>query len=61
LVLPHLQAEATVRENLERALSDEYIVDTAGDGREALKAVLQASPTLIVSGCAIDEQRIEGF
>ena len=84
--------EATLREHLARALSDDYMVDTAGDGREALTAVMRALPELIVtdivmpdidgiellktlrstrrtqtvpvlliSGRALDEQRIEGF
>jgi PAS domain S-box-containing protein len=87
-----VEDEATLREHLARTLSDDYVVDTAGDGREALRAVLQALPELIVtdivmpdidgiellktlrstrrtqtvpvlliSGRAIDEQRIEGF
>jgi PAS domain S-box-containing protein len=87
-----VEDEATLREHLARALSDEYVVDTAGDGREALAAVMKASPALIVtdivmpdidgiellktlrstrrtqmipvlliSGRAIDEQRIEGY
>jgi DNA-binding response OmpR family regulator len=87
-----VEDEATLREHLAQALSDEYVVDTAEDGRAALRAVLQALPELIVtdivmpnidgiellktlrsarrtqtipvlliSGRAIDEQRIEGF
>jgi PAS domain S-box-containing protein len=87
-----VEDEATLREHLAQALSDEYVVETAGDGREALRAVMQALPELIVtdivmpgidgiellktlrstrrtqtvpvlliSGRAIDEQRIEGF
>jgi DNA-binding response OmpR family regulator len=87
-----VEDEATLREHLAEALSDEYVVDTAGDGRAALRAVLQALPELIVtdivmpdidgiellrvlrstrrtqtvpvlliSGRALDEQRIEGF
>src|SRR5882757_7505135 len=87
-----VEDEATLREHLARALSDDYIVDTAGDGREALTAVMRALPELIVtdivmpdidgiellktlrstrrtqtvpvlliSGRALDEQRIEGF
>lgn len=87
-----VEDEATLREHLARALSDDYMVDTAGDGREALTAVMRALPELIVtdivmpdidgiellktlrstrrtqtvpvlliSGRALDEQRIEGF
>ena len=77
---------------LRRLLSDEYTVETASNGREALSAVLKAPPLLVVtdiimpeldgigllkalrsvrrtqmipvlliSGHALDEQRIEGF
>jgi PAS domain S-box-containing protein len=87
-----VEDEATLREHLAQVLSDEYVVDTAEDGRAALKSVLQALPELVVtdivmpdidgiellktlrsarrtrtvpvlliSGRAIDEQRIEGF
>jgi PAS domain S-box-containing protein len=87
-----VEDEATLREHLAQALSDDYVVDTAGDGREALRAVMQVLPELIVtdivmpdidgiellktlrstrrtqtvpvlliSGRAIDEQRIDGF
>ena len=78
--------------SLRRLLSDEYTVETASNGREALSVVLQAPPLLVVtdiimpeldgigllkalrstprtqmipvlliSGHALDEQRIEGF
>lgn len=87
-----VEDEVILRDHLARALSDEYVVDTAGNGREALSAVIRAAPVLIVtdivmpdidgieflkavrstrktetipvlliSGRAIDEQRIEGF
>jgi PAS domain S-box-containing protein len=87
-----VEDEAIVREHLARVLSDEYEVETAGNGREALTAVIrslpalivtdivmpdidglellrtlrstrrtQAIPVLLISGRAIDEQRIEGF
>ena len=87
-----VEDEATVREHLARTLSDDYEVETAGNGREALTAVIrnppglvitdivmpdidgiellktlrstrrtQAIPVLLISGRAIDEQRIEGF
>ena len=42
--------EATLREHLARVLADEYVVDTAEDGRAALKAVLQVVPELVVTG-----------
>jgi PAS domain S-box-containing protein len=87
-----VEDEQTLREHLARALSDEYIVDTAGNGHEALRAVLndvpelvvtdivmpvldgiellkalrstrrtKMIPVLLISGRAIDEQRIAGF
>ena len=87
-----VEDEVTLREHLARALSDEYVVATAGNGSEALRSVLQSPPELVVtdivmpeldriellralrssrrtqtvpvlliSGRALDEQRIEGF
>jgi PAS domain S-box-containing protein len=87
-----VEDETLVRGHLARVLSDEYIVDTAGNGREALESVMRASPALVVtdivmpdfdgiellkalrstqrtqmipvlliSGRAIQEQRIEGY
>ena len=87
-----VEDDASLCRSLRRLLSDEYTVDTASDGREALTAVLQAPPVLVVadiimpelggigllkalrsvrrtqmipvllvSGVALDEQRIEGF
>jgi PAS domain S-box-containing protein len=87
-----VEDEATLREHLARALSDEYILDTAGSGTEALRSVLkitpdlvvtdivmpdldgiellralrssrrtQTIPVLLISGRALDEQRIAGF
>jgi PAS domain S-box-containing protein len=87
-----VEDEATLREHLADALADAYIVDTAGNGSEALKSVLETLPDLIVtdivmpdldgiellkalrstrrtktipvlliSGRALDEQRIAGF
>ncbi|MFL6605564.1 MAG: ATP-binding protein [Steroidobacteraceae bacterium] len=49
---PHLlfvEDEATVREHLAQRLSDEYLVDTAGNGTEALLAVMRAKPSLVVT------------
>jgi PAS domain S-box-containing protein len=49
---PHLlfvEDEATVREHLAERLSDEYKVDTAGNGTEALLAVMRAKPALVVT------------
>jgi signal transduction histidine kinase len=44
-----VEDEATLREHLAQKLSDEYIVDTAGNGNEALLAVIRAKPALVVS------------
>lgn len=44
-----VEDEATLREYLAEKLSDEYIVDTAGNGNEALLAVMRAKPALVVS------------
>jgi PAS domain S-box-containing protein len=49
---PHLlfvEDEATVREHLAERLSDEYTIDTAGNGTEALLAVMRAKPALVVT------------
>jgi len=87
-----VEDETLLRGHLARVLSDEYIVDTAGNGREALESVMRASPALVVtdivmpdfdgiellkalrstqrtqmipvlliSGRAIQEQRVEGY
>ena len=87
-----VEDEAALRGHLARVLSDEYIVDTAGNGQEALECVMRCAPVLVVtdivmptisgiellkalrsqeqtrmipvlliSGLAIQEQRIEGF
>ena len=44
-----VEDEATLREHLAERLSDEYIVDTAGNGNEALLAVMRAKPALVVT------------
>jgi PAS domain S-box-containing protein len=87
-----VEDDVSLCRSLRRLLSDEYTVETASNGREALNAVLQAPPLLVVtdiimpelggigllkalrsvrrtqmipvllvSGVALDEQRIEGF
>src|SRR6476661_7862175 len=87
-----VEDEAVLRGHLARVLSDEYLVDTAGNGQEALECVMRSPPVLVVtdivmptiggiellkalrsqeqtrmipvlliSGLAIQEQRIEGF
>src|ERR1700704_6159130 len=44
-----VEDEATLREHLAQKLSDEYVVDTAGNGNEALLAVMRAKPALVVT------------
>ena len=44
-----VEDEVLLRGHLARVLCDEYIVDTAGNGREALEAVMRASPALVVT------------
>jgi signal transduction histidine kinase len=44
-----VEDEATLREHLAERLSDEYLVDTAGNGNDALLAVMRAKPTLVVT------------
>ncbi|MDB6106275.1 MAG: histidine kinase [Gammaproteobacteria bacterium] len=44
-----VEDEATLRDHLAERLSDEYVVDTAGNGNEALLAVMRAKPALVVT------------
>jgi PAS domain S-box-containing protein len=44
-----VEDEVTVRNHLAQKLSDEYLVDTADNGNEALLAVIRAKPALVVS------------
>jgi PAS domain S-box-containing protein len=44
-----VEDEATLREHLAERLSDDYLVDTAGNGNEALLAVMRARPALVVT------------
>jgi PAS domain S-box-containing protein len=44
-----VEDEATLREHLALRLSDTYVVDTAGNGNEALLAVMRAKPALVVT------------
>jgi PAS domain S-box-containing protein len=50
-----VEDEATLRDHLAVELSDEYIVDTAGNGIEALKAVIRKKPDLIVTDIVMPE------
>jgi signal transduction histidine kinase len=44
-----VEDEATLREHLAERLSDEYVVDTAGNGNDALLAVMRAKPAIVVT------------
>lgn len=44
-----VEDEGALREHLAGVLSDEYVVETASNGREALTAVLRAAPALVVT------------
>lgn len=44
-----VEDEVTVRDHLALKLSDDYVVDTADNGNEALLAVIRAKPALVVS------------
>jgi PAS domain S-box-containing protein len=44
-----VEDEAILRDHLAERLSDEYLVDTAGNGNEALLAVLRAKPALVLT------------
>jgi PAS domain S-box-containing protein len=44
-----VEDETTLRDHLAERLSDNYVVDTAGNGNEALLAVLRAKPALVVT------------
>jgi PAS domain S-box-containing protein len=44
-----VEDEAVLREFLAQRLSDDYIVDTAGNGNDALLAVMRAKPALVVT------------
>jgi len=50
-----VEDEATLRGHLAAELSDEYTVDTAGNGIEALKAVMRKKPDLIVTDIVMPE------
>src|SRR6185437_878192 len=44
-----VEDDATLRNHLAEQLSDEYVVDSAGNGIEALKVVMRRKPDLIVT------------
>src|SRR5579859_3278733 len=50
-----VEDEDTLRSYLAEQLSDEYVVDTAGNGVEALKAVMRKKPDLIVTDIVMPE------
>jgi PAS domain S-box-containing protein len=50
-----VEDEPTLRAHLAEALSEEYCVDTAGSGREALTVVLRAKPDLVVTDIVMPE------
>jgi DNA-binding response OmpR family regulator len=39
-----VEDETLLRGHLARVLSDEYVVDTAGNGKEALESVMRSPP-----------------
>ncbi|HEX5460089.1 MAG TPA: response regulator [Steroidobacteraceae bacterium] len=50
-----VEDEPMLREHLAEALSEEYCVDTAGTGKEALTVVLRAKPDLVVTDIVMPE------
>ena len=44
-----VEDDAVLREHLAQKLSDQYVVDTAGNGNEALLAVMRAKPALVLT------------
>ncbi len=50
-----VEDEAVLREHLAQVLSADYYVDTAGSGTEALRAVMNAKPDLIVTDIVMPE------
>src|SRR3954463_3417165 len=44
-----VEDEATLRNHFAERLTDEYVVDVAGNGNEALLAVMRAKPALVVT------------
>ena len=50
-----VEDEPTLRAHLAEALAEEYYVDTAGSGKEALTVVLRARPDLVVTDIVMPE------
>jgi PAS domain S-box-containing protein len=50
-----VEDETLLRGHLARVLSDEYIVDTAGNGKEALESVMRCAPALVVTDIVMPE------
>jgi len=50
-----VEDETLLRGHLARVLSDEYIVDTAGNGKEALESVMRCPPVLVVTDIVMPE------
>ncbi len=50
-----VEDETLLRGHLARVLSDEYIVDTAGNGKEALESVVRCAPALVVTDIVMPE------
>src|ERR1700736_1351870 len=50
-----VEDDTLLRGHLARVLSDEYIVDTAGNGKEALEFVMRSPPVLVVTDIVMPE------
>jgi len=50
-----VEDDATLRNHLAEQLSDEYVVDSAGNGIEALRVVMRRKPDLIVTDIVMPE------
>jgi len=50
-----VEDETLLRGHLARVLCDEYIVDTAGNGKEALESVMRSPPALVVTDIVMPE------
>jgi PAS domain S-box-containing protein len=50
-----VEDETLLRGHLARVLADEYIVDTAGNGKEALESVMRSPPALVVTDIVMPE------